>query len=148
LPAFDRAVGLNPNSPDAHVGRGNTLLEAPAYTEAFAAYQRALSIKPDCVEALDGLGRLCTIQGHIGDAIAWFDKALAVAPNPSVASNRIFALDFATDATFSEHQEARRTWCQSVDLSPMTAHQNGLDPHRRLTIGYVSADFKEHSASN
>ena len=45
-------------------------------------------------------------------------------------------------------QEERKRWdaAHAAHLHQQRAHSNIPDPERRLRIGYVSADFKEHSA--
>jgi predicted O-linked N-acetylglucosamine transferase (SPINDLY family) len=54
------------------------------------------------------------------------------------------------DTDFRQHQAARSEWWRQIgsriaeQYPPQ--HDNDRDPIRRLVLGYVSADFKEHSA--
>src|SRR5262249_56058728 len=89
--------------------------------------------------------------GRHAAAIEACDKALALAPDRAdVRSYRIFLLDFIAALGFAEHQEARRQWFAAHGKSlaaSIAPHANTPDPSRRLVLGYVSADFKEPSAT-
>jgi len=152
LVSYDRALALKPALAGAWVGRGNVFLNLNRYGEAFTAFQQALAIKPDLLKALAQLAHYYERHGRMDEAIACYDRVLAVKPNfPEVISNKIFALDLVPQAGFAEHQEARRDWWRKIGAkiaaqSP-PRHANDRDPARRIVLGYVSADFRRHSAS-
>jgi predicted O-linked N-acetylglucosamine transferase (SPINDLY family) len=152
LASYDQALALKPDLAAAWVGRGNVFLNLNRYGEAFAAFQQALALKPDSLKALAQLAHYYERHGRMEEAIACYDRVLAVKPDfPEVISNKIFALDLVPQAGFAEHQEARREWWRRVGAkiaaqgSPR--HPNHRDPARRLVVGYVSADFRRHSAA-
>jgi predicted O-linked N-acetylglucosamine transferase (SPINDLY family) len=152
LASYDRALALKPALAGAWVGRGNVFLNLNRYGEAFAAFQQALAIKPDLLKALAQLAHYYERHGRMEEAIACYDRVLAVKPNfPEVISNKIFALDLVPQAGFAEHQEARRDWWRKVGAkiaaqSPLR-DADDRDPARRIVLGYVSADFRRHSAA-
>ena len=51
LAAYDRALGLKPDSAYACLGRGNVYGKLKRYDDAFAAYKNAVALKPDLAEA-------------------------------------------------------------------------------------------------
>jgi predicted O-linked N-acetylglucosamine transferase (SPINDLY family) len=64
--------------------------------------------------------------------------------------SRIFSLDFCSGGC-AQHQAARSEWWRQIG-SKISAehpphHQNDLDPARRIVLGYVSGDFRHHSAA-
>jgi predicted O-linked N-acetylglucosamine transferase (SPINDLY family) len=152
LASYDKSLALSPAREAAWVGRGNVFLNLNCYSEAFSAFQQALAINPDSLKALAQLAHYYERHGRIAEAIACYDRVLAVKPDfPEVISNKIFALDLVPQAGFAEHQDARREWWDKIGAkiaaqSP-PRHTNDRDPARRIVLGYVSADFRRHSAA-
>jgi predicted O-linked N-acetylglucosamine transferase (SPINDLY family) len=152
LASYDAALAIDPGLSTAWVGRGNVLLKLHRHGEALAAYQKALDAKPDNLNAMVQLAHFHEIEGRIDEAIACYDRALAIKPDFADAiSKRIFALDFAPRAGIEEQQAARKYWWRQIgakltEKSPFR-HDNDPDPGRRIVVGYVSADFRRHSAA-
>jgi len=151
LESHDKALAINPNLAAAWRGRAN-VLRTGRVGEAIAACHRALAIEPNSARALTLLGQCHASQGNTVQAVACYDRALALEPDgESTISSRIFALDFAADAGFAAHQAARAYWWEQIGAkiaarSPRH-HDNGRDPTRRIVLGYVSSDFRKHSAA-
>jgi predicted O-linked N-acetylglucosamine transferase (SPINDLY family) len=152
LASYDKALAINPGLSTAWVGRGNVLLNLNRYAEAFTAYQKALEAKPDNLNAMAQLAHFHERQGRIDEAIACYDRALAIKPDFADAiSNKIFTLDFAADVGIEEQQAARKYWWRQIGAKIAATssfrHDNDPDPARRIVLGYVSADFRRHSAA-
>src|SRR5258708_2253507 len=90
-------------------------------------------------------------MGQYGKAVECYKKALEINPDFVEAySNLIFAQDFMTVLDCRTHLHARRDWAENyVDhLMPgEPQNDNDPDPDRKLRIGYIGGDFKEHSAA-
>jgi predicted O-linked N-acetylglucosamine transferase (SPINDLY family) len=152
LASYDKALALKPGLAAAWVGRGNVFLNLNRYGEAFAAFQKALAANPDSLKALAQMAQYYERHGRMEEAMARYDRMLAIKPDfPEVISNKIFALDLVPRAGFVEHQEARKYWWQQVGAKiaaqARPRHDNDPDPARRIVLGYVSSDFRRHSAA-
>jgi predicted O-linked N-acetylglucosamine transferase (SPINDLY family) len=152
LASFERAIELDGGATDAVIGRANVLLKLDRTAEAAAACQNVLTLNPNCPNALTMLGQCHFKLADAAQALACFDRALAIKPDLDCAlSNRIFTLDFDPQAGFAEHQAARKDWWRHVGARIAAGgrpdHPNRRDPERRLVVGYVSSDFRSHSAA-
>jgi predicted O-linked N-acetylglucosamine transferase (SPINDLY family) len=148
LLSFRQAVDLQPDFADAHNNLGLALAASGQPDEALACYQRAVQITPHHVGALTNLGNARKDQGFVSEAIACYRQALAAQPeNAAVHSNLLLALHYQVGADPLEMlAEARRyaqrhaaPWAGALKPPPLPPRQG-----RRLRIGYVSADFREH----
>jgi len=77
---FERAVELNPRSPDAHLGRGVLRLRSGALNEALDDLDLAIALDPRYASAYD---KRCVVQMGLGrpaQAIADCEKAVALGP--------------------------------------------------------------------
>jgi predicted O-linked N-acetylglucosamine transferase (SPINDLY family) len=152
LASFDRAISIDPGFVEAWLGRSKVLMAARKVTDAVAACQRALAIMPGSAEAITQLGQCLGVQGDAEAAVSCFDRALAIKPNYEFALlDKIFYLDFCAHGDFAEHQTARSEWWRRIGANiaaeRRSQHDNVCDPDRRIVLGYVSAEFRRHSAA-
>ena len=146
------ALQMNPRSAMAHLNLGIALSRLQRFEEAIAHYQYSLMLKPDHADAY--LNRAIALHrlGRHEEAIANYDKCLAIQPDHVLAhSNKIFVLDYLPRFGFEDHQRERKAFCEAqagpfLHLPHSYANPRGRD--RRLVLGYVSADFRRHSAAS
>lgn len=152
IDSYRRAVALRPDLAGLHYNLAGVLRVGERLDEAAASYRRAIALQPNFVQAHNNLGSILQDQLRLDEAIACFRDALALQPShASAADNLIFAVDLhpATDpaAALAERQR----WCKQ-NAEPFAgaavAHDHVPDAERRLRIGYVSADFRRHSAAD
>lgn len=146
-----RAVALQPALANAHNTLGSILRELGRIDEAFHCFQQAVALDPDSPEAHNNLGLACQDRGQPGEAIPCYRRTLALQPGYTAThSNLILALLYQSDQAGSEIETELRRWNErhgrlaGAGPEPILRDRS---PDRRLRVGYVSADFRQHSVA-
>ena len=147
---FDAALAINPALESAWEGKANNSLLTNRIAQAIHACQKVLEINPESEFAFGWLGSCHAAQGDLATALQFFDRALLLRPDfEEVILKKVFAMDFLEGENFAAHQAVRLEWWEKIgSKAPRRELRcSDLDPERRIRVGYVSSDFRRHSAA-
>ena len=144
---YQKALQLNRFHADVHIGLGNIFFSYECDSEALACYQEALRLNPELSVVHNNLGNVYTRQGNLDKALSSYSEALRIAPgNLKTYSDYIYAMayheDYDAASVFAEHVHWGEK--QERNVSTIPSHTNTPDPNKRLRVGYVSGDFRNH----
>lgn len=148
LSSYRCAVALAPGLAIAHINMGNALAETGQFTAAEASFRRALKISPDNAEAHNNLGKLLTDMGRFDGAISSLRRALELNPDFSGAfSNVLLNLCYCSDVSATDLFNESLRFAEQFErplLEHRFSHDKTLDQNRRVRVGFVSGDFRQH----
>lgn len=120
-------------------------------SEAEAFERQAAAQAPEDPKVLNSVGITRLAQGDARGAVAAFREALARDPAHVAAhSNLLGALQYDDGTDAEACFQAHLGWGRvhgGEAASPREGWPNPRDPERRLRLGYLSPDFREHSVA-
>jgi len=145
---YHKAIARKPEYAEAHYNLGIAFQRQGKLDEAVIRYRKAIAIRPDYVGAYNNLGHVFQDLGNLDEALASYHKAVAINPNFYEAErNLLFVILYvpglSPDDIFAEHLRFSEKHTQDI-AKPIEKLTNDPTPDRRLRIGYLSSDFRNH----
>jgi protein O-GlcNAc transferase len=146
---FWHALAIDPAFTSARVNLGLIELQAGRYSAAAETFRRALATRADDVHAHANLGMALLALGDYEAAVARLRRALDIDPEQAyVRSNLLFALQHGSGNKPAVLLAEARQWERWHATASRQTGRREAEPDRRLRIGYVSADFRQHSVAH
>jgi len=146
--AFRQSIALRPSA-FAYSNLGNALQSTGKLDDAIAAHRQAVVLDPTIPQAQSNLANALKESGQLDLAITVYRQTIALSPHVAqYHSKLIFSLHY--HPAYSAHAIAAELerW-NLVHAEPLRQfiqpHANDLSSDRRLRIGYLSPDFRQHA---
>ncbi|MEO8881940.1 MAG: tetratricopeptide repeat protein [Devosia sp.] len=145
--ALEAAIAGNPKDATAHLALGRVLYELSTFERATDSFRRAAALQPDDVDIQMVLGAALLAAGRIEAAETEWRTALPQAADPrAIRAALMFASNYRATTTPAEIAADARAYGESVArrTPARSVLRNIADPQKRLRIGLVSGDFRDH----
>jgi len=148
--ACREAIRLKPDHAEAHSNLGSVLRDQGKLDEAIAACRTAIDIRHFSAEAHYNLGNALYDLGRLDETVAAYRQAILFKPDFIQASTGLLTcLNYDARVSNAMLFDAHRAWNErhAQAMPRPAAYANGRGAGRRLKVGYVSADFRQHSVA-
>lgn len=147
--AYRAALALDPGYAEACNNLGHWLQRRDHLAEAEAKFRQAIQLDARYAEPHTNLGNLLKDRGDLDAALAAYRRAIELRPDLSLLhSNLLLALHYHRDYSPADILREHRQWA-ARHVAPLKSarlpHGNERDAERRLRVGYLSPDFREHA---
>ena len=149
--AYRKAIELDAGYAEAHNNLGRLLQGEDDLANAESCFREAIRLDKGYADPHTNLGNLFKDRGDLDEAIIAYRRAIAINPTQSfVYSNLLLTLHYHPAYTTADLKREHDAWA-SRHVTPLAgrrpACRNDANPDRKLRIGYVSPDFREHAVS-
>jgi len=142
--AFEQALRIEPNNADAHYNFAVVLENDNLLDRAIVHAHRAAQLKPERGDWQTGLAGLLSQVCEFDAALTLYRSGLALRPDPLEHSSLIALQQYLPSQASERLPEARR-WADLYANAPTPVRSTRARAPGPLRVGYVSADFRQHS---
>jgi protein O-GlcNAc transferase len=149
--SYRRALTLRPNDADVHNNLGIVLRTMGQIDQSVAAFKSGLFFRSDYNILYCNLGNALKDAGRLDEAIAAYRRAVELKPSDWIShSNLVYSIYYSSeyDGAAILQENLRFAALHATKLGQdAQPHRNVPDAERRLRIGYVGSDFRDHCQS-
>jgi protein O-GlcNAc transferase len=143
-----QASALLPDILEVQVNYGECLRTNGRLDDAATHYEKCLKRGLESADLCNNLGNVRKDQGSLDDAIIQYRRALSSHATPAIYSNLIYTMQYQQDATpegVQKELDGFEAMFGTPRKSMIKPHTNDRDPNRKLRIGYISTEFRQHA---
>lgn len=124
VPAWKKALELNPDDPRGHNNLGVALFESGKIEEALAEYRKSIELNPNSSQTHNNLGSALAEKGSIDQAVPEFQRSVELNPDNAAAHVN---LGNALASQSGHLEQGIEELTKGIELAPGAANgQNGL----------------------
>ena len=144
--AYHACRELQPDFVPAWIALGGLAREQRKARDARVFFESALKLRPHDPNIQTNLATVLADAGWVRESIELLEAALRTNPAAHLAhSNLLLTLHYDSGTTPERLAAEHRLWAQRhVVARPRAPRPSDLAPERRLRLGFLSADFKNH----
>ena len=151
ITCYEKALEINPSLASACTNLGQVYRDVGDHGLALEYGRRAIALDPSNAPALNNLGNALMTLGRLDEAIECYESALGLCPEMSCAySNYLLCINYLRHYDAATILEKHLAFSRRYEM-PLTGqlkpYPNDLSAGKRLKIGYVSADLRNHSVA-
>ncbi len=151
IASFQAAVHIDPNYAEAYNNMGVAWGDQGLRDEGIECLERAISLDPRYAAAESNLSGSLQYLGRLDEAVVHGRRSVELEPsNSGFHSNLLYLLNYHPAEDPASIAVEHRTWARR-HADPLFAasapHTNERTPTRRLRIGYVTPNFKDHAVN-
>jgi predicted O-linked N-acetylglucosamine transferase (SPINDLY family) len=142
-----RAITLAPDRPEYRNNLSATLRKMELFADAEAELRAAIAGGADDSDLKASLGGLLYRRGKTAEAVAAFEQASRQhGPSGLDRSLTFFKNYVAENSIEAQLAQAERAAGEIArEVKVYTSHDNTPDPNRRIRLGLISSDFRQHA---
>lgn len=145
--AYAAALRIQPDHTEALYSLGVTLFDQGDLDGAAAAYGRALALTPHHERSRNNLAFVLQVLGRGAEAVELYRRGIIHGPHSETASRYLFLSSLYDpgadlDARYAAQRQAEQRFARP--LYTRKTYPNAREAQRRLRIGYLSSDFRDH----
>jgi predicted O-linked N-acetylglucosamine transferase (SPINDLY family) len=146
--ACRQAIAANPKLANAHVNLALILMSQGEYDEAIVACREAIRLRPDLGYAYDNLAHALKHQGRMVEAVDALRTAVGMElayfyMHSALVFNSCYLPEESPDGNLATAKTWATRWAAGLGGNRPRPPE-GESTSRRLRIGYVSPDFRDH----
>ena len=144
LAHYQAAVAAHPEDPALRINHGALLQSECDLDAAAEAFREAVRLTPQDATPLNNLAVVMKEIGDVGEATRLLRRCVELKPSSlEIHSNLILTLHYDPTATEADLTAAHEAWNRQHP-SPHLSHKNVPEPGRRLRLGFISPDLRDH----
>ena len=144
LAHYQAAVAAHPEDPALRINHGALLQSECDLDGAAEAFREAVRLTPQDATPLNNLAVVMKEIGDVGEATRLLRRCVELKPSSlEIHSNLILTLHYDPTATEADLTAAHEAWNRQHP-SPHLSHTNAPEPGRRLRLGFISPDLRDH----
>lgn len=143
---YRRELATRPADYAIATNLGALLQDACDIDGAIEVFRQALLHEPKNFFAMNNIAIMLKERGEVAESVRMLLRCADLSPvSPEIRSNVILTMHYDPQQPDEAIAEQHREWNRRfVTASPGAAHPNDPSPARRLRLGYVSADLRDH----